>query len=799
MLKKLTKITRFAFLILLPLSTQAQTGSSSLNGKVVDGSGKGLGNSVIRMILLSNDSTRHNFSADSTGKFAINHLVSGIYHISVGCIGFQQKELDSVKVKGSTDLGAITLSEVVSQLQGISIVGKKPLVVSAAGKVAINTQSKLYKTASNALELISRLPSVSVIGDEIRINGNVEPVVLEEGRKVPLTIQELKNIPADQVKSAVIVTNPGAEYEGDYKAVINIKLRNKSPENTLGLSTYVDYTRNKYNGIAGGLNLVYQHDKSYAMASYDYSNYQGYLQFNNHRIVNDTAHTSDYAERSFTRQDPKYHSLQLQYEYQVSPKASVGVNFRGGIGNGVDNEISNSFLQNDLRVPSVINYLSNNEVDSRRHSGVGTIDYKQKLAGNDELDIEGNYGNIDLRQHQYFTVNNSDNTSGVTLNDARSQIILKSINADLKKSITKSTSISAGGKWSESNTDNSIVYDTLATNQYQIDYTRTNVFTYREKILAGYAELTQSAGAMNVTAGMRIEHTNAHSISKTLNSVFSRSYINWLPYLQVSRKFSDAFNADISYSKRISRPSFNDLNPFTIISSSFTNFQGNPYLIPATINSVQGNLNYNNFSFSIAYNQKINSIHQMPFYDFTTKVLTLRMVNIGARHSLSYTASYSKDVTKWYTVQATGILLYDTYNPYFNGNLYHLSGYNFTLNNTNAFTITPTLSSTLTVFYTSPSVYDIYHFSPQSSVNIGLRKLLMNKRLAISAEYRDAFRDMKDKLYQRTPGFYNAIDQYRNSRAFDVRITFNLQSLTQSNSNINFRQSDEEQRIKDKL
>lgn len=797
-MKNVLKITQIALLLTLPLFALAQD-KPSLKGRIVSGRGEGLGYSVLGLLKLSPDSGKLSFAADSTGVFTASDLSTGVYRLTVSRMGFQQKIVDSIKVNGKIDLGTITLLDEVNDLKGVSVVGKRALVTAEAGKVTINTQSKLYKTATNALELISRLPSVSVIADQIKINGNVEPVVLEEGRKVPLTIEELKNLPADEVKGADIIANPGSSYEGDYKAVINIRLKNKKVDNGISLSTYIDYSRNKYNALAGGVNLVYQHDKSYAMVGYDYSNYIGFLQFNNHRVVNDTSRTSNYNENSFTKQDPKYHSLQVQYEYQLSPKASIAANFRGGIGNDVDNTNSNSSLQEDISAPGIVNYLSQNRVNANRHSGVGTLDYKQKLAGNDELDLEGNYGNIDLKQNQFFTLNNSDNGNSVTLNNAHSQIILKSLNADLKKALTKSTTLSAGAKWSESNTDNSIVYDTLANNQYNVDYTRTNAFTYNEKILAGYAELAQSVGTYNFTAGMRLEHTNARSDSKTLDSVFTRHYDNWLPYFQISKKFSDSLNADISYSKRIARPSFNDLNPFTIISSSFTNFQGNPYLIPATINSLQGDINYKNFSFSVAYAHKVNSIHQMPFYDFSTKVLTLKMVNIGARHNISYTASYSKDITKWYTVQASGTLLYDTYNPYFNGDIYHLSGYNFTLNNVNAFTITQTLSSTVTVFYTSPSVYDIYYFRPQSSVNVGLRKLFMDKRLVVSAEYRDIFQGMKDRLYQNTPGFYNAIDQYRNSRTFDIRIEFNFQSFSKSRSNINFNQSDEEQRVKDKL
>ncbi|WP_161964247.1 outer membrane beta-barrel protein [Chitinophaga flava] len=736
---------------------------------------------------------------DTTGKFILPQLAAGHYTLKIASIGYKIWTNNNIVLTDKDiDLQNLILLDSTTTLKAINIAGSTPPIRSENGKLIIDATNKIYQTSGNALNLIARLPAVSVVQDNIRINGTVQPVVLINGKRSPLSIQELKNLPANEIKKIELITAPGSEYDGNYNAVIDITLNKAKYVNGSNVNGYLGYGRNQFNQLYGGLGYVHQKDGGhYFQADYDYSKYSGLLDFESNRQTETSQFKNTYSEHSFSKQIPNSHSLRLNYEKPLNDKSKLGLSVRGIYGDYKENTLTNSTLVFIKPQAYGQEINSNNDISSINRSIASTLFYQLKIDSTSDLSMQVNHGYFDQDQHQQIDITNSAITGlNSTLNDVVSQTRLLTFNADLKKR-WKDFRFKTGIKASTTTADNNLVYDTLAGSFYRRDSARTNNFAYDEQIFAGYVNASRAIKGFNLTAGVRYEYTRGSGDLVTTKQKFVREYGNLLPYFNISRDFFNrSLNIDLSYTRKLQRPAYSDLNPFSIISSPYTRIEGNPYLQPAIFNSYEANFNYKNINLNISYRKRDDVISQMPFYDFQSQILTLKMVNINNRKSLVFALSYIKEITKWYTLQVSGTLLNDEFNSQFNGKNYHLQGYNFTFTTLNTFTILPGFLFTANSYYTTSSVYDIYRFKPQSSITTGIRKEFLNKKIILVAEYRDMFLGMKDKMVQNTDGFQNEINQFRGSRTFDIRLEFDLQKLRQSIKSLNIRSSEEESRVK---
>lgn len=89
-------------------------------------------------------------------------------------------------------------------------------------------------------------------------------------------------------------------------------------------------------------------------------------------------------------------------------------------------------------------------------------------------------------------------------------------------------------------------------------------------------------------AGLRIEHTALQTHQLVSDARGTRNYTYLFPSLHISRKFDTDNEVQLSYSRRINRPNFWQLNPFADYSDPVNLRSGNPNLQPELIDAVEG-------------------------------------------------------------------------------------------------------------------------------------------------------------------------------------------------------------------
>ena len=144
-------------------------------------------------------------------------------------------------------------------------------------------------------------------------------------------------------------------------------------------------------------------------------------------------------------------------------------------------------------------------------------------------------------------------------------------------------------------------------------------------------------------AGLRYEHTNDDGITLEGLSV-SNKYDHWFPFAEISYNPSDNHSFALSYSKRIDRPSMNDMNPTRVFRNTYTYTEGNDRLTPSVMDNLE--LNYvfkGNFSFNLYYYHTSDAIQNLTqvvddlFTKYSPKnCLTINTFGTDASYNFSF-------------------------------------------------------------------------------------------------------------------------------------------------------------------
>jgi iron complex outermembrane recepter protein len=174
-------------------------------------------------------------------------------------------------------------------------------------------------------------------------------------------------------------------------------------------------------------------------------------------------------------------------------------------------------------------------------------------------------------------------------NSAPTDIQIITLKSDFEKTIKENT-WGLGYKISNVETDNTFDFFNVENTISTKDLTRSNTFHYSETVYAGYLNYSGTYRKFGLQAGLRYENT--HSIGTLKSEVTStepvdREYGNFFPSSALTYEINPKHTLMLTYSKRIDRPSYQDLNPFENKISELAYEKGNAFLKPQYSNSIE--------------------------------------------------------------------------------------------------------------------------------------------------------------------------------------------------------------------
>lgn len=765
--------------ILCFFSTTSFAQQGTIKGKAIeDKTQKSVEFASVALLSAKDSSLVKGAMTDTSGVFELSNIQEGTYILTISSVEYQKVFRGPLLInlqQSLLDLGQIKLITDNKLLQEVVVKGSKALFERKMGGVVMNLDNKLFKTSANAFDVLSKAPGIQVKTDgSILMRNSITPKVLIDGKVVPMNAEELKNylnnLRPDEIESIEIINNPSARFDSEYKGVIDIKIKR---DKNLGFSGSASSTlrQHQYGAAYNNLNLTYKTLNFAYTARIGYNRIGSFYGYYANQLLSN-------GNRLFTDNEiPTFKnafSFQFGADYFITKKQILGVLVKSYSDNAED------FSQTQTR--EVNSKETNTRTLDTRNNGLPTgqnqsinLNYDATFT-NSLLTVAGAYSKYKNHDEQAISVNEVEKQKLLTgiKNNLNNEVEIKSLQIDYTVSVGKKK-WELGTKYANTTTINSLRFDTLITNnQYGYDASRSNDFIYDEKISGAYINFSNESDKWSYQLGLRAEYTQTQANSITLSSITNRDYLKWLPSLNLNYTINDNQTLALSFTRRLRRPNFYEINPFVFYMGPFTYSVGNPYLIPATTNSLSFAYNYKDLSFTLLGGKDEDNIDQLPFYDAKTNIIAFLRKNFGDSRYAGLEIGYPQTITKWWKMQLN-------FNMYLNGNkvvylekTYQATVPNFSFNGSQVFTLPKGYTLDLSYDYSSAGGDATYGWKDQGGVNLTIQKLFLDKKLNAKLAVNDIFYTQIPRAYSKLDGI--TLDSYQKyaTRQVRLQLTYNF-------------------------
>ncbi len=774
------------FLTLFTLSffnfAGAQTTGGKISGSVLDESKKPLDGATVILLAAKDSSVVSSQLAGKDGSFAFQNLKDDTYLIKATFIGYKNYISSNVVVSGQQPvaLPAFSLSPTGKMLKEVAVTGKKAFVEQKIDRTVVNVGALISNTGANALEVLEKSPGVQVDADgNITFKGKSGVLVMIDDKPTYLSAANLatylRSLPSSSLDQIELMDNPPAKYDAAGNAgVINIKTKKNTIRGFNAVAS-ADYAQGFYGRTNESINMNYRIDKVNLFANLNYNEQHSYrrLEIDRDYLDANGDPTSSLKDISYFRPTSYNTNIKAGMDFFATPKTTWGIVFTGTIEHDHDSSPVYSLLYGQNGgLDSTINTL-NTSKNSFNSKGIN-LNYTHKYDSTGrQLTFDLDYIRDQSNSNQLF-VNNTflpdgTLTNSTMLNDnLPATINIYSAKADYTQPLKGKAKFEAGIKSSYVNTDNAANYFNVVNGVSTIDYNSTNRFLYKENLNAAYVNFNKNFGRFSIQTGLRVENTNGNGHQLGNAERADSSFINHYTDLFPTAYFS--YNLDTtghnvlvaSYGRRIGRPNYGSLNPFTFFVDEFTQFSGNPFLKPQFTDNYKLAYSYKSlFTVALAYNYTTDvqgeTIHR------NGDVFISTQGNIGQQKTIDLSFNTNFSPTKWWTVNLYTEVYKNTYQGAFYTGYLNQSEFTVSGNGNNQFTISPTWSAELSGFFDTGGTYGQFVTLPKGMLNAAIQKKILNNKGTIKLTMQNMLQSFSPRgtitnIVDATATFHNILD-----------------------------------------
>lgn len=734
---------------------------NKLSGKVVDEKGQALSFAAVRVLNSPDTALVKSGATNVDGEFLIEGLKSGNYVLSVSMVGYKTTKTASFALLNDLKLHTITVESTVRQLKEVSITAKKPFVEHQIDKTVLNVENSIVSSGSTALDVLEKAPGVQVDrqNEQIKLNNKTGVTIMVDGKTSFLSGADvttlLSNMSSDQIATIELITNPSSKYDASGNAgIINIKLKRNKTYGTNGTVSVnggqglmpdspTDLVR-----ASANLNLNHREGKWNVFGNGTAARKSNF----NNTIVNRTTFANGLSSafnQDFERKN-KGVGFQGKFgaDYYASEKTVFGVMVDANtIRTKLDN-FSNTFIrevQSNLASTNSVVQNAYSKSPANNFTANFNIKHDFNKTGNN-ITFDADYSNFNNRRDEQFDaryLNQSGQQTNATLlrNNTDANIDIFAARTDLTLPINKTMKVETGLKTSYVVTNNDFLSEQFLSGNWQNDLGKSNNFIYKENINAAYVNFAKEWKVWQIQLGLRAEHTHSNGNSVTSNKEVDRNYLSLFPTVFLNQKITTNNNIRYSYSRRVDRPNYQQLNPFAFYMDPYAVDQGNPYLKPQFTDNFEISYSYKQLSFSLNYSDTRDMITQISQQDEVTRIVNVIRQNLGRAQNYSAGVYFPVKVVKWWNMQNNASVYY---NKFQDGNLegapFLSSKVAYNFNSTQQFTLAKNFSAEISFWYNSPRVSGVEQTTiSQYALNAGIQKSMLNKKLKLRLNMDDIF------------------------------------------------------------
>lgn len=759
------KIVFFNFLMFCVL----QNSFGQVSGKLSAANGQPIPFANV-LLLNSRDTTLVKATlTKEDGTYQVENISQGYYILRFSSAGYQTWDspvFELTDSRQSKNFGTQVMKEDTKQLGEVVIRSEKPLYEQQPGGIVINVEKSILTKGSSALEVLERSPGVVIDhrNNSIALNGKTGVMVMLNGKLMRMSAGQvaslLNGMSADDIEKIELLATPPTRYDAEGSAgLINIVLKKNKKLGTNGSVSVTGGYGWREKGT-GSINLSNNTKNINIYGSYTFSHDRTYSDL----FVNSAQNMPVLGGRiealcqDTTNLVRDNHDATFGLDIKLNPKTVVGVS----IAWNSSKASSTTFTHAGYNVLPDSLLLFNGERNgiNRWKNLVSSVYGEKEIREGEKINVDMDwlyYKNNNPTDVQSSFLDKNGNTAG-TNNDslfaprqkgfANTTIQVGVIKMNYTKQVSKKIKLETGIKGTYTGSSSLAGIESLVNDVWTGRSETSNDIIMKENIGALYASVnTQISPSATLVIGARYEYTHTHmDNTKTKENIVDRKLGVLFPSIFFSKKLNDDAELQLSYTKRIGRPSYNDLASFVTYSDPTAVYTGNPLLKPTITNNIKLGYNYKGYTFSLLFSRDDYPIAR---YQLTQKpagnLLYISPQNPGYQNNLTFQTNLPWKVNNWWNMSYGFVgglrqfKLDHTIQPV------KKTYFSYSVNFNQAFKLPKSFSVELSGWYSSLFYNGSVKLEGMGMLNAGIKKDLKNNGGTFQLSVSDLLRTMRFK------------------------------------------------------
>ncbi|MCQ2288763.1 MAG: TonB-dependent receptor [Muribaculaceae bacterium] len=506
---------------------------------------------------------------DDNGRFSQAIKQAGKYRLKATFVGMDaaQQAFEVSDGKPDANLGTLVMGSTGNLLKGIEVTAQRQLVKTEIDRVAYDMQADADSKTNNVLEMLKKVPLVSVDGqDEIRVKGSTSFKIYRNGHPDPALGTNpkaiLKAVPASMIKRIEVITDPGAKYDAEgTSAILNIVMVDNSQVN--GATGTIGMGASMYGDVNGSANVTAQLGKVVTNVNYGYHRNSTH---HSHNLQESTTHYNDTGNEFTTFNDSKatvnvhYGDVSASWEPDTLNllSASAGGYYYDYAGTG----LNIAKMTTSTGAP-VFSYKINGDTPGSSFYDLhGRADFQHKTRVKDET-LTLSYMVSTSRNHQdmnshYFDIEGSPMPYTAMFTTAKERFAEHTFQFDWTRPFARFHKVETGLKYINrtNKSENTNTYEGFS------EMNSHRLFNHLTQVGAAYVSYNYARDKWSARAGLRYEFSHLEAkYPDGAQAGYHRNLGDWVPNAAIEYK-PDWFNSyKLSFSTNIQRPGITYLNP----------------------------------------------------------------------------------------------------------------------------------------------------------------------------------------------------------------------------------------------
>ncbi len=755
---------RYVFTLLLlsgvTSAVLAQT-TAKISGLIKDEQGKALPSASVSLLKARDSALVKIAVTDKEGKYEFENITQGKYLVSISSIGYKKNFSSQINVAGKdVQVPAVTALQNAKDLGNVTVTAQRPFVETKLDKTVVNVDASPTSAGSTALEVLEKSPGVTVDNDgNISLRGKQGVIVMMDGKQTYLSASDLanllKNMPASALDQIEIMTNPSSKFDAaGNSGIINIKTK-KGRNSGLNGSIMVGATSSMYRlhgktyflpKSQNSFNFNYRKNKINFFGNYNpnYFKNRGTLVFET-RYLDDNKNITGYNNNESRFQfEGNNHTLKLGLDWYANKKNVFGIVLNGFAFMGKPRPETEATLS-DANRNLLEKLVSKTDNDLTFKNGSVNLNWKHTFdSAGRELTADFDYIRYSNLSDMVLTTDKYNSSlqfqsQSLLRGHLPSDIDIYTFKSDYSHPV-KGGKIEAGVKISYVKNNNLVEYQNFIGGKWEVDHNRSNHFIYDENINAAYINYNRQIKKWTLQAGLRVENSIAHGNQVVTSQKFKRDSTNLFPTAFASYAANQKNTFTLSYGRRITRPNYQDLNPFIYFLDTLSYRQGNIYLRPQYTHNIELSHSFmGKYITTLNFNTTDDVISQLIRRQGNSKIQYLTVDNVARYDNMGISITAPVKFAKWWNTNLFTNVFHNHYKGVYDNYDIDLRYTSFMVNLTNNFTIAKGFTAELSGFYRHKNLNGLTQMEPIYQMSLGLQKQVMKEKGTVRLNIRDPF------------------------------------------------------------